>query len=332
MAAPKEVPMRRSSPPFAVPALAVFALLAARAVPAAEIAPGVELVPGRFGPGRQPDGNSVILRGKDGLVVVDTGRHAEHAKRVLETARATGLPVKAVVNTHWHLDHVSGNAAVRAAYPSVRVYASSAIDGALKGFLASYRAQLEEMITTTPEPGKTKEWRDEVTRIDSGRALAPDVVVDSSGEREIAGRRLELYLESRAVTEGDVWIFDPATRILVAGDLVTLPVPFLDTACPARWQSVLERLSKSDFRLLVPGHGAPMTRSAFDAYRRAFDRLLSCASSTQAKEACVEGWMTDARSLLAGEDGGFVRSLADYYVGSVLRGDEKRVAGLCGGS
>ncbi|MBK8596027.1 MAG: MBL fold metallo-hydrolase [Holophagales bacterium] len=156
MATPKEASMRRSSPSFAPLALALLAVVAARAVPAAEIASGVELVPGRFVPGRQPDGNTVILRGRGGLVVVDTGRHAEHAKKVIEAARATGLPVKAVVNTHWHLDHVGGNPAVKAAYPSVRVYASSAIDGALKGFLATYRAQLLEMIARAPPGGATR--------------------------------------------------------------------------------------------------------------------------------------------------------------------------------
>lgn len=321
--------MSRSLAPFV---LLTLALLGAPRTPAAEIAAGVVLVPGRFDPGRQPDGNSVVLRGKDGLVVVDTGRHAEHAKRVIEAARATGLPVKVIVNTHWHLDHVSGNAALKAAFPSARVYASSAIDGALKGFLASYRAQLAEMIEKTPDPAKTREWRDEIARIDSGRALAPDEVVTSSGERELVGRRLELHLESRAVTEGDVWLFDLDTRVLVAGDLVTLPVPFLDTACPARWQAALERISKMDFRLLVPGHGAPMTREAFHSYRDAFDRLLACAAAPREKEACVEGWMKDAGSLLGGEDAAFVRSLAGYYVGEVLRGDGKRLAGLCGGS
>lgn len=329
MAEPKEVPMRRWFP--SVPVLALV-VLAAPAVPAAEIAAGVELVPSRFVPGRQPDGNSVLLRGKSGLVVVDTGRHAEHAEKVIEAARATGLPVKAVVNTHWHLDHVSGNPALKAAYPSARVLASSAIDGALKGFLASYRAQLKEMIAKTRDPGKTREWRDEIARIDSGRALAPDEVVTASGERELAGRRLELFFESRAVTEGDLWLFDPETRILVAGDLVTLPVPLLDTACPARWLAALERLSKTEFHLLVPGHGAPMTRPEFDAWRAAFDRLLACAGSPREKEACVEGWMKDAGSLLGGEDPAFVRSLAGYYVGEVLRGDGKRLAGLCGGS
>jgi hypothetical protein len=42
--------------------------------------------------------------------------------------------------------------------------------------------------------------------------------------------------------------------------------------------------------------------------------------------------MKDAGSLLAGEDAAFVLPLADYYVGSVLRGDGKRLARLCGGS
>jgi len=134
------------------------------------------------------------------------------------------------------------------------------------------------------------------------------------------------------VTEGDVWLFDLDTWVLVAGDLVTLPVPFLDTACPTRWQAALERISKMDFRLLVPGHGAPMTREAFHSYRDAFDRLLACAAAPREKEACVEGWMKDAGSLLGGEDAAFVRSLAGYYVGEVLRGDGKRLAGLCGGS
>ena len=54
------------------------------------------------------------------------------------------LPVVAIVNSHWHLDHVSGNAALRAAYPRAQVYASDAIDGAMRGFLADYRRQLQQ--------------------------------------------------------------------------------------------------------------------------------------------------------------------------------------------
>ena len=103
------------------------------------VADGVTLLRGTFVPGTQPDGNTVLLQGRDGLVVVDSGRHAAHAARIIEAAHASGQPLTAVVNTHWHLDHVAGNAALREAFPQAEVHASDAIDAALHGFLADYR-------------------------------------------------------------------------------------------------------------------------------------------------------------------------------------------------
>ena len=325
--------MRRpgASPRIAVTALAALSALGtARARAAEPVAPGVELIRGGFTPGSQPDGNTVVFRGPDGLVVLDTGRHEEHTKKVLDAAAAAKLPVKAVLNSHWHLDHIAGNPAVKKAHPGAKVYASSAIDEALKGFLASYRKQLIEMIEKTPDEEKRKPWRAEIARIDAGRALAPDEVVTAAGTRRLAGMELEIGLERRAVTAGDVWVFDPKTRVLAAGDLVTLPVPFLDTACPDGWKDALTRLAKKDFTTLVPGHGAPMDRAAFETYRAAFEKLLACAAGTAANDACVNGWMNDAAPLLKAEDPKLARMLADYYVGGVLRGDASAIAKRCG--
>ena len=123
-----------------------------------ELAPGVNLLPGRFVKGTQPDGNTVILRGRTGLVVVDTGRHPEHTQGVIDFANAAHLPVVAIVNSHWHLDHLGGNAMLRKAFPGVRVYASAAFADARNGFLASYRGQLEDMVHKTPDPAAQKPW------------------------------------------------------------------------------------------------------------------------------------------------------------------------------
>src|SRR5690349_2506517 len=49
---------------------------------AIEVAPGVHLLRGAFVPGSQPDGNTVILKAPDGLIVIDTGRHAAHTQRI----------------------------------------------------------------------------------------------------------------------------------------------------------------------------------------------------------------------------------------------------------
>lgn len=292
------------------------------------VAEGVHLLRGTFRPGSQPDGNTVVLRGPSGLVVVDTGRHPEHAQRVIAFARAQGAGVAAVVNTHWHLDHVSGNPALRAAFPGLEVHASDAIREAATGFLARSRRQLEEMLARPGDAGQKGAWQAEIARIDAAPGLFPDRPVAATGRRTLAGRVLDLRFE-RAVTQGDVWILDPKTRVVVAGDLVTLPVPFLDTACPARWREALARIEATDFTQLVPGHGPVLSRAEFGAYRRAFDNLLACGASARARAECVAGWIADAGTLLTEAERDFARSLAGYYLDAHLRGDPAKAAELC---
>jgi len=312
--------------------LATPALAAPAETPAERIAPGVELVRGAFEPGRQPDGNSVLFRGREGFVVVDTGRHEEHTRRVLEAARAAKAPIVAVVNTHWHLDHVSGNLLLRREVPGLRVYASGAIVEAREGFLATYREQLEGALAGDASEAQKAEWRAEVARIDAGDTLVPDEIVAASGTRELAGRELRIELVEKAVTAGDLWLFDPATATLVAGDLVTLPVPFLDTACPANWRSALDRLAREPFERLVPGHGPVLDRAGFERYLRAFGSLLDCGASEATVATCAEAWTRDLGPLLEGSNPAFVRSLLDYYVGQVLRAGAERDARFCGGA
>ena len=270
---------------------------------ALEIVPGVHLIRGTFTPGTQPDGNTVVFTAPEGLVVVDTGRHVEHTQQIVDFARSTKKPVKAVVNTHWHLDHIGGNVILRREFPEARVYASAALSDALTGFLANYKKQMLEQ----PDPSRFKA---EIALIDAGPKLAPDVVVKEAGPVTLAGRAFALGLEKSAVTAGDVWLFDPATGVLVAGDLVTLPAPFLDTACPQKWEASLERLAKVDFELLVPGHGPPLTRRQFATYRKAFSALLACKEE---KAACVEGWMSGIASLVPAEEVEFTKGLMGYY-------------------
>jgi glyoxylase-like metal-dependent hydrolase (beta-lactamase superfamily II) len=302
----------------------------AQAADVVTIVPGVDLIPGILDLKRQPDGNSVIFRTAEGLVVMDTGRHAEHTQKILDYAKSAGLPIVAVVNSHWHLDHVSGNPRVRAAYPGVKVYASDAIDEAMGGFLATYRKTLETAIPKSQDDAQIQLWRDEIARIDSGHALYPDVTIGKTSQQRLVGHDFVLHLEKHAATAGDVWLFDPATRVLAAGDLVTRPVPFFDTACPIRWRAALDDVAKANFRVLVPGHGAPMQRAQFETYRKAFGNLVACTAKTTDKDVCIAGWMADAKSLLTDADRLVARPLLDYYVGNALRAPQEKLDKLCG--
>jgi glyoxylase-like metal-dependent hydrolase (beta-lactamase superfamily II) len=317
----------------------LLALLAGCAAPAVVEAPplageplavDVSLLRGAFVAGQQPDGNTVLLRGRDGLVVFDTGRHANHVQRIIDAARADGRPVVAIVNSHWHLDHVSGNAALRDASPRAQVYASGAIAGAMTGFLAGYRAQLQQMIDTAPaDSADVAGWREEIARIDSGAKLAPTRVVTTAETLTLAGRPLRLGLETDAVSGGDVWMLDRRSGVLAAGDLVTLPAPLLDTACAEGWREALARLDAVDFTLLVPGHGAPMDRAGFRRYRAAFDGLLACAAGGAPADTCRAGWLRDAGPLIPPSDTALASTLLDYYIGQVLRAPQVRRQQYC---
>lgn len=300
------------------------------ALPGEAVADGVTLIPGVFVPGAQPDGNSVLLRGNRGWVVVDSGRHPAHTTRIIDAARGGGLPIAAIVNTHWHLDHVAGNAALREAFPGAEVHASNAIDVALPGFLAAYRRQLQDLIgraDATPETVAT--WQAEIARIDAGARLRPTHPVTVPQDRSLAGRSVHLGLEDNAVSGGDVWLYDKATRTLVAGDLVTLPVPLFDTACSEGWRQALARLDAIGFARLVPGHGAPMDHVQFRVYREGFDRLLACAASDAPAGTCKAGWLRDAATLIPRQDAALAASLLDYYIPQTLRAPPERRAHYC---
>jgi glyoxylase-like metal-dependent hydrolase (beta-lactamase superfamily II) len=286
------------------------------------VASGVWFIPGGMIPGRQPDGNSIVFAAPDGLIVMDTGRHAWQRQAILDFAKAQGKPIAAIVNSHWHLDHVSGNPALRAAYPGLKVYASGAIDDALTGFLARSAAEAKSYLDDGKLPPESAEdVRGDLAIFANGAALKPDVVIVASSTRRIAGKALAVNLAPNAATAGDVWLYDPRSRVAASGDLVTLPVPFLDTACPAGWSAALARIAATPFKTLIPGHGLPMTRGQFATYRKSFDAFIACSASTAEAGACAADW-ANAVAALPGADPATskrVMGMATYYVHDVLR-------------
>ncbi len=283
-----------------------------------QVATGVWLVPGGIRPNRQPDGNSVIFDAPAGLVVVDTGRHSWQREAIVALARSQQKKIVAIVNTHWHLDHVSGNPDLRAAYPGLRVYASNAIDGALENFFPS---SVQESAGYLDDPQIPQETRDDIRgdllTIRNGAALRPDEVISVSGTMKLGGRPLRVNLAHDAATAGDVWLYDGKSRVAVLGDLVTLPAPFLDTACPDGWKVALQQVSDTPFELAIPGHGGPMTRAQFVLYQTAFDAFIECSNSERTKDECAKGWADSIGVLLAGDpaERQRARGMAAYYVG-----------------
>jgi glyoxylase-like metal-dependent hydrolase (beta-lactamase superfamily II) len=269
-------------------------------------------------PERGPDGTTVVLVAPNGLIVVDTGRHTWHSDAILAFAREMRRPIAAIVNTHWHLDHTSGNGRLKAAHAGARVYATTAVDQAIApgGFLARSLAAVRER---PPDPNLSAVRREEqqlfMATMEAADALRPDVAVDRTGPLSIAGRPLAVRVTDHAVTAADLWFYDATSGVAVLGDLVTLPAPFFETACPARWEKALDEVWSTPFRTAVPGHGAPMTRAQFDEYRRAFAAFRGCVDRRDPATACAAGWTRAVAPFLTTDaDRRQATEYAAYYV------------------
>jgi glyoxylase-like metal-dependent hydrolase (beta-lactamase superfamily II) len=282
-----------------------------------KLSDGVWLIPGSFPEGRQPDGNTIVFETATGLIVMDTGRHPAHRQAILDFARAEHRPVVAIVNSHWHLDHSSGNRDIKAAYPNAKLYTGTAVERMARDFFPKgVESSRTYLANNKVPPGLAEDIQLDIDTRLHPEALLPDVPVTQSAPVTIDGKVLDINLAPNAATDGDVWVYDEKSHIAAAGDLITLPVPFLDTACVGGWRVSLDAIAATPFVTVVPGHGAPMTRPQFLTYKAAFESYTDCAHGARDKAECAADWARATASLRAPEAAGNARTLdmAGEYV------------------
>lgn len=308
--------------------LLVPVMALAAAVPAAAHEPHT-LIPGHIQLDIGPDGNSVILDAPEGLIVIDTGRHAVHSQAILDHVREVGKPVAAVINSHWHLDHTTGNVDLLAAYPDARLIASGAAAGALTGFLAqapeNARKRADDPALTAEEHARAERTLAVLTE---PGVLVPAEPVSASGPLAIAGRTVEIQVAPAAVTESDLWLLVPDEGLAIVGDLVVAQSPFFDTGCEEGWEAALDAIEAADWSTLIPGHGAPMNRAEFGRWHSAFANFVDCARSDSTAEACADGWDRDAAGFFTPAEAPSVRELSLYYI-DVLRAPAEQQMAYC---
>jgi len=253
-----------------------------------------------------PHGNTGVVVGEDGVLVVDSDYLPSRARADIALIRSvTDKPVRYLVITHWHFDHNNGTVAYRDAFPGVAVVSeratrdyielnatwwakmSTAPAGARRAALSVMEERLSSGRDSAGQPlspdargalGRhVRQRRSELAELASLVVVPPNLVFDRELTLTLGRRRIQVRDWGRANSPHDVTVYLPDERVLFTGDiLVQAPVPYLGASWPVPWIDVLRQIEAIPVAALVPGHG-PVMRD--HTYTRQVRGLLEAAAS-----------------------------------------------------
>ncbi len=192
--------------------------------------------------------NTIVCVTSEGPIVVDTKLAGDETYRRMaqDIASVSPLPVKYVINTHHHPDHVGNNQKFIDAGAQV-----IALD-ALKRRMASdpRTKDIPGLPTTT---------------------FAKDYVL------KLGGIEVQAHSYGRGHTGDDTMVYFPDAKVVMVSDQITDATPIVDFAnggSAVEWTRILDGVLSLDFDMAVPGRGEPKTRAAVQAYRDRFATLV----------------------------------------------------------
>lgn len=231
---------------------------------ATEVAPQVWMVQGASalgsGANRNFISNAAFVVTDDRVVVFDAlGSPALAEDLVAEIRRITPLPIRHVIVSHYHADHIYGLQVFKALGAEVIAH-----EGA-RQYLASDTAALRLQASRE----ELAPWIDAHTRL-----VEPDRWLADGATLTLGGTEFRILHAGPAHSPEDLVVYLPQRRVLLAGDLVfRARVPFVGQADSGGWVRSLDRLLALDADVVVPGHG-PVSQHAQADLRLTRDYLV----------------------------------------------------------
>lgn len=178
--------------------------------------------------------NSTFLVSDQGILVVDTGLNAQEGRKLLnEIRKVSQAPVRWIVNTHYHPDHIGGNSVVGPDAISIST--------------AFTRSQAEKA---------TQESSVNETVGPKGLALY------------VGGHEVQIYYPGPAHTQGDLVVYFADEHAISTGDLfLTNSCPAMDDGDMENWITALDQMLALPVEHVVPGHFELATKSELHRFR-----------------------------------------------------------------
>jgi glyoxylase-like metal-dependent hydrolase (beta-lactamase superfamily II) len=233
------------------------------------------------------ESNAGFIECGEYVVVVDAQSNDATTSRVFAAIkRHTNKPVRYLINTHWHDDHIVGNRIYRDAFPSIKFIAHAAaveylptqgkqnrdqFHRAIPGVLDSFRKSLETGKDSAGQPLSAEQRRSLESDIRLGEgyasvpddfaAILPDIPVQDRYSIRETGCAIDVLALGNAHTTGDVVVHLPEQRVVFVGDMVGWPVPLVgpEQSRVREWGATLKRVRDLKANVIIPGHGPVMS-------------------------------------------------------------------------
>lgn len=220
--------------------------------------------------------NAAIFENANGLLIVDThSLPSAAAALVAQLRQLSSKPVRYIVNTHYHADHVLGNPEYRKLAPGADIISSTATrqliaernPDMVKSWVAGAPKQIEEL-ERAREKAKTAEekaarekaigeWRSFAREMAGYQVELPNVTFDQNLVLHDPAHELHLAFRGRGHTAGDIVVFCPQKKVIASGDLLHGWLPYIGDGYPREWPRTLDAIGEFPFESVIGGHGEP---------------------------------------------------------------------------
>jgi glyoxylase-like metal-dependent hydrolase (beta-lactamase superfamily II) len=216
--------------------------------------------------------NAGFIVTRDGVVVFDALGTPPLAEALIkQIRRITPAPIRRVIVSHYHADHIYGLQVFKAAGAEIWAHENS------RRYLDS--PELESRLAQRRE--ELFPWVDETTRV-----IPPDTLLAGDTDFEFGGVHFSVRYVGPAHSSEDLALYVREDRVLYAGDLVFKGrIPFVGDADSKSWLAALDKLLAFDAKLLVPGHGAASSNPRADlTLTRDYLRFIRAAMGKAVKD------------------------------------------------